>query len=491
MTDVTAQIFAIVVALAIFSAIVDEEFFFSTLRFIRRGGAAADDEISLTARTHFQLLRYFTVVGLLTIGLVTATLAYFKNEQAHQMMASQARQSEILAASLKKLDQAFQENARHELLRLREAEHIRTARLIADTLGEDSLETLLGRSGQLPIEKCTALPAKDPNAEGPPLRQNCFAALASDLVTLPGQASLSARLAALVKQTGFAAARVVDPRGVTIAASDPADLGEELTEREHWEPVLTVGKPRSGLVSADPLQVIANKAEKRDLILTQVPLIAQKSARVIGLLEVTSDMTTELAELGKKRQRARTESAHDELAQHRVAIEEAMARSSSRALIIVAVLMLALFGALFALVRRADQLTRKREQAFVKAQSKLEEITLVANSNHLDPVMAGEIKVGLARVRQHLRNVEFSLSKSSVTLKLAEQVSAMIRRTPADQMVLNIGKVKTQLASAPDSTLNLADLQQHLDVAQSLLEQIDELIEGTSQPANFNPGKPD
>lgn len=483
MTDTTAQIFAVLVALAILSAIVDEEFFFNTLRYIRRSPVTAG-EMSPATRAHFRLLRYFTVVGLAMIALVTLTLLYFEREQAGLVSAGQKQQSAVLTAALDHFDQQFLATSRRELALRHEAGHLKASRELIDGLGENTLTSLLSQVGKVSSTTCEALPAAN-NGAATQARRDCFSALAPQLAAVSALVPIKAQLGELVSQHQLVEARVVDHRGITIGASNTARLGEQRPLTESERQALQGGQPISQLIPADPLAALAGQPAQPDVLLTRVPLPANPTNSAGGVLEVSTDVTAELAELGKTSLLIRSQLATDQLQglQQSAAVEETLRRSSNRVLLVVALLMTALFAVLFVLVRRAESLSRQGEQELTRTQAKLEEITLVANGNHLDPVLAGEIKLGLARVRRHLHAVQLALVEGNVALRVAAAFTSAIRSASGEQLVLNIAQARAQLERASaGSSLDVAELQQRLDTARSQLDQIAELIEDTSQP---------
>ncbi|HET6720368.1 MAG TPA: hypothetical protein VFH22_12010, partial [Rhodocyclaceae bacterium] len=175
MTDTTAQIFAVLVALAILSAMLDEEFFFNTLRYIRRSPLTAGGMTPAT-RAHFQLLRYFTVVGLAMIALVTLTLLYFERQQAGLVSTGQKQQSAVLAAALDHFDQQYLATTRRELALRHEAGHLKASRELIESLGENTLASLLNQVAQVSSARCDALPAAT-NGVASQARRDCFSAL--------------------------------------------------------------------------------------------------------------------------------------------------------------------------------------------------------------------------------------------------------------------------------------------------------------------------
>lgn len=482
MTNTTALIFATLVALAILSAVIDEEYFFKTLRRLRRRPATAV-ELSAEARAHFRLLRYFTVVGLAMIALVALTLIYFEREQAGLISVGQKQQNAVLAAAIEHFDQQYLATTRRELSLRHEAGHLRASRELIAGLGENALASLLGQVGQISSATCEALPA-DSSGTASQARRECFSALAPRIAAVSALLPIKSRLGELLSQHQLYDARIVDHRGITIGASNTARLGEQRPLTEHERQALQAGKPISQLLAADPLLALAGQPAQRDLLTTRVALPAAQ-AGAGGVLEVSTDVTSELAELGKSGQQIRSQLAADQLQGLNLAaeIEDNLNRSSTRVLLVVALLMTALFAVLFVLVRRADAFGRQRDQALAKTQVKLEEVTLAANGKHLDPVIAGEIKVGLARVRRHLHAVQLALVEGNVALRVAAAFTGAIRSASGEQLVLNIGQAKAQLERASASQLDVADLQQRLDTARSQVEQIAELIEDTSQPA--------
>lgn len=486
MTDTTAQIFAVLVALAILSAMLDEQFFFNTLRYIRRSPITAG-EMSPEARAHFQLLRYFTVIGLAMIALVTLTLLYFVREQAGLVSAGQKQQSARLTSALEHFDQQYLATTRRELTLRHQAAHLKASRELIEGLGENQLATLLSQVGQISSATCEALPAAS-NGAATQARRDCFSALAPQFAAAAALLPIKDRLAGALTQHSLYEARIVDQRGITIGASNTARLGEQRALTESERQTLLSGQPVSQLITADPLAALAGQPAQADVLLTRVPLPAS-SANAGGVLEVSTNVTSELAELGKTGLLIRSQLAADQLQglSDSATVEENLRRSSNRVLLVVALLMTALFAALFMLVRRADTLSRQREQVLTRTQAKLEEISLVANGNHLDPMLAGEIKVGLARVRRHLHTVQLALVEGNVALRVAAAFTGAIRSAGGEQLVLNIAQAKAQLERASaGGKLDVADLQQRLDSARSQLEQIAELIEDTSQPIEQN-----
>lgn len=469
MTDISAQIFALLIALAIISAMIDEEFFFKTIHAMHRD-PGRQEQITRAVRPHFHLMRYFTAVGLFTIGLVALILVYFERSQLDLVIANESRQAQAHAATVSSIHKTHQTESLNLLMQQTEARHRVTAQLVINALGDESLAKLIDKAQKVPVESCVA--SSDANdAAG----KQCRSVLAGMLQALPGHAALGARLGEMLKGSELSELRVMDKRGLTLLALDPALIGGDGGQTAEFQEFVRSGKPANVLESTT-----GNGATRGSGFQTSRHRFELPGQNLI-VLEL-STKTTALPSAGFNSQ-ANTESQSSSPAiPLEPSVEADMKRSSTVMFFTVAAAMFFLFGALFLLVFRADRISRKNERELVETEEKLAATTLIANSSHLDPALAGEIRYGLSKTSHQIQAVQLALLKLGVSFRVAAAITKIIKNTPGDQLVLDIRQAKAQLAQTTDGEFDANALHQVLESAQTKIAQITEMIEVSRRP---------
>lgn len=447
MSDTTAQIFALIIAIAIFSAMIDEEYFFNTLRAMH-GDPERRERITRAIRPHFHLVRYFTVIGLLTISLIALTLIYFERGQLELLKAATAQQSAARAAQVDALETGHRALTRKVLLDEREARHRTAAQLLILALGEKALSALSEQARAIPVEACREISADQDVA-----RQECHQQVLAKLHALSGHAALNMRLVELGRASGLDDLQVIDRRGLTLLSINPERLGEDHGSRAQFQQVVQSGGPR-GLFNTPE----SNDGMLRSLLPYSMP------GSVLVLIEIGTPRASDAAALPV-------------VAGAGVEVEAEMARSSRFLLTTVIVLMVVLFGVLFMLVRRADLLSRQREQELIDTEEKLAVTTLIANSSHLDPAMASEISYGLGAALRQIQAVQHALIKALPAFRVTSAISRVIMASKSEQLVFNVEQARKQFSQVADSELDIQGLNPLLDSAQAKIAQVAEMIE--------------
>lgn len=451
MTDTTAQIFALLIGLALISALIDEEKFFDMVRAMHR-----DPEkkalIARAIRPHFQLLRYFTTVGLIMIGLVALTLVYFESRQIEQIRAREEQLVKEHASTVTHTDllsKAFVQNTLEQLT----AENAqRISRLLLNAIGTKPLGALFERAQQMPAPACPT------PAEGAPA--SCQEAWATQLRELPGQKLIVAQLQDLLTDTEITGLRLIDTRGMTLLSTAPEQLGENLSAVTEFAHALETGKPVNKIAPAVTSQTAPARQNQTTWLRFDMP---QLGKFVIALNSI-SPAAPPAFNLAPAIPITDTQTV--------ASIE----RSSLFLLASVAGVMVVFFAVLFMLVRRADILNKKNEEALTETEARLEQTTLIASAKKFDPALADELIGQLRTVWGRIDAVRAELLSATETQRIAAALLKLIRNTPTPQVTLNIDTAKAHLA-ASQGELDVRKASLELEAAQKKIAQMVEVLD--------------
>ena len=130
--------------------------------------------------------------------------------------------------------------------------------------------------------------------------------------------------------------------GLTVFSTDPQQIGENQVDNEGFQSAL--GKqPISSLAHRDTFNAFDMVLEDRDLIQSYIPIYAQESNdQVVAVFELYSDVTLLL---------------------------EQIQRTQINVILVVVLVLTVLYGVLFLIVRRADQIIRTQYQELEQAKT--------------------------------------------------------------------------------------------------------------------------
>lgn len=233
----------------------------------------------------FRLMRYFTLAT--AVAFIAAGVAlYFLQRGEEDFFAEvQREQSAFFRKAQDELARQHEEAARATLLAVHEANHITMTRVVANLMWDSDIAPFIAAAQRVRIDECLALPA-----EPLPPRRRCWADVGQRITALPVFRSLDAKAYAAMRHTTVFKIKVFDLRGITVYSSERGQIGEYAGANAGWRSA-SEGRPASELTHRDRFSAFERVVENRDLISTYVPVRAEGSEAVLGVVELYSDAT--------------------------------------------------------------------------------------------------------------------------------------------------------------------------------------------------------
>ncbi len=332
-----------------------------------------------TGTGRFRLVRYFTLTSLGMLVLVALALTYFVTRQDDFFTEEAREDSQFLRQVQQDLATQHDDAARRDLLAIHETGNVNLARLFENALWKNDFAPFVARAQAISVQECRAMADVRDEKDGemkPPREKNaCFSELGKKFMALPGFADLNAKVYSAMRKSTVFKIKVYDLRGITLYSSEHAQIGEDKAGNAGWMGAAREGKSSSELAHRDKFSAFEGVVEKRDLISVYLPVLLPGSDTIVGVFEVYSDVTPLLEKIKKTSADIKKISA-DNLAkweQADVAGHAKMEAAGRQTLTFVLLLMLALFGALLMIVRRADGIIVKQESEGKKAVEALRE----------------------------------------------------------------------------------------------------------------------
>ncbi len=317
----------------------------------------------------FRLVQYFTLTSLVLLVPVALALTYLLVQQGTFSLQYLQEDEGSFKKVQKGLDKQKDDAARRDLLATHEAGVVNLAHLLENVLWERDFAPFVAAAQKIPVEACRAMAdVKDekngkmkPSVE----KKACFSEQGKKFMRIPGFANLNAKVYAAMRLSTALNIKVYDLRGITLYSSEHRQIGEDKASNAGWMQA-TQGKSTSELTYRDKFSAFEDVVEKRDLIAIYLPVLQPGSNRIMGVFTVYSDVTPLLEQIKRTSNMAIAEQAN-------VAMQAKMEELGNQTLSIMLLLVLALFGALFIIVRRAGGIITKHENESEKAGEELRE----------------------------------------------------------------------------------------------------------------------
>jgi len=445
--------------------------------------AAPESKRQRAAAKHFQLVRYFSLASLVMFALVALALTYFEGQQSGFFKQVQKEESDFL----KKVQDDFSNRqdaaARRDLLTIHEAGNVNLTRLFANALWEKDFAPFVTKAQDIQVDHCRAIAdvkdEKDGKLKPPPEKKACFSEVGRKIMAIKGFADLNGKVYDSMKKSTVFKIKVYDLRGITVYSSENAQIGEDKADNAGWIGAAKEGKPKSELVFRDKFSAFEGTVEKRDLIQSYLPVLQPGSDRIVSVFEVYSDVTPFLDQIKKTAAGIKQTAADNQakVEQASAANEGKVEDFSTQTLIIVLALMLALFGALFVIVHRADGIIARQETEQQQAQQQLAQAEKMASLGQMVAGVAHQLNTPLAFTHSNVSMAMQALDGYEKPLKLAAGISALVRNAGADQLTVNLEPLKAQASGIEESDLDASMPKEMLSDTLQGIEQMRELVE--------------
>ena len=349
------------------------------LKRIGKGSKAGQPQTGKNGTRRFKLVRYFTLTSLGMLVPVAAALLYFMAQQEDFFVHHVTEDGKFFKQTQERLAQQQDDAARRSLLSIHESGNINLTHLFANALWEKDFAPFVAKAQEIPVQACRAMAnvkdEKDGQMKPPQEKKACLAELGKQFMRIPGFAALNANVHDAMKRSTVFKIKVYDLRGVTLYSSELAQIGEDKAGNTGWIKAALEGKPTSELTYRDKFSAFEGVVKKRDLISSYLPVRQPGSDRIVGVFEVYSDVTPFLQQIKATSADIKKWTA-DNLAkadQDDVVMQTRMTALGDQSLALVVALLLALFGALLMIVRRADGIITKQESESKKSDAALRE----------------------------------------------------------------------------------------------------------------------
>lgn len=435
------------------------------------------------AKGRFRLVRYFSLTALALFVVVAMALTYFERDQGRFFQDVQQRQN----AFFKKIQDGFavQQDtaARRDLLSIHEAGNVNLTRLFANTLWEHDFAPFVARVQAISVDHCRAMAdvqdSKDGKMKPPDEKKACYADVGKQIAAFQEFPSLNAKVFDAMKKTTVFKIKVFDLRGITVYSSEIGQMGEDKSSNAGWKGAAIDGKPTSELTFRDKFSAFEGVVEKRDLISSYLPVLAPGSEKIVGVFEVYSDVTPFLDQIKATSAQIRKSSDDYQSKVEAVAAEnqDKVDASALTTLLIVLGLLAVLFGALYAIVSRADHILVQQENEREHVQQQLAQAEKMASLGQMVAGVAHQLNTPLAFSHNNVSMVIDALNSFRTPLKVAGKLASLVKDTDADSVNLNVAKSRAQIAEIDEDNLDVGMPVEMLGDTLRGIEQMRELVE--------------
>ena len=428
----------------------------------------------------FRLVRYFAFASLAAFVLVAATIALFETRQGDFFREVQEREGQFFTATQAEFARRQEAASLRDLLAIHEAGNVNLARLFANALWERDFAPFVARAASVPVDACRAMEdAKDRNGKSvpSPAKKACFAQVGQAIMALPGFRELDAKVIDSMRKSTVFKVKVFDLRGVTVYSSEHAQIGEDKLANAGWKRALE-GTPASELTHRDRFSAFEGVVENRDLISSYLPVLGPGTDRIVGVFEVYSDVTPFLAQIkGTSRELAAAAAANRaQVAQVSAENQRQVEESAIAQLATLLAVLLVLFGALFLIVRRADGIIAAQEADRDQAHQQLAQSEKMAALGQMVAGVAHQLNTPLAFSQSNVALAIDRLGDFERPLAVATRMSALVKGTREDRIVLDVARSRAQLESIAAGPEDVGAMKEMLGDVLKGIGQMSELV---------------
>jgi two-component system NtrC family sensor kinase len=429
----------------------------------------------------FRLVRYFTLASVGLFAAVAGTLAYLDREKSVFVETIQRKEidfvKQVQAGFAKQQEQA----ALKDLVNIYETGNITLTRVFANTFWDKDFAPLLAKATQISIDHCHAI-ADVTNPEGktvaPPEKKACFSEVGQKIRALPEFAPLDAKLFDAMKKTAIVKIKVFDLRGLTVYASEHAQVGEDKSGNGGYKGAAK-GEVKSDLSFRDKFNAFEGVIEKRDLVSSYLPVFGP-AGQVIGVFEVYTDTTPMMNQIKETSAKiAGTLKANETKMEQVSADNMAVVGDMSRqGLMVLGALLAILFISLFLIVRRAQKIIEQQARDRENDHQKMAQNEKMASLGQMVAGVAHQLNTPLAFSKSNINMVMDAMREFELPLKVGHSFARAANQADGDTVTLNIAPLRRQLEQMDDEadvsslTQMLADTLQGIDQMADLVENL-------------------
>lgn len=244
--------------------------------------------------------------------------------------------------------------------------------------------------------------------------------------------------------------KLYDPAGRTVYSSEQTQIGEDKSGNPGFVGAMT-GQTRTELVHKARFSAFEQVVENRDLIQSYIPQYDKNQRNPAGVFEIYSDATPFLAEL------------------HRAEIQLGLLVGGALAV---------LFGALYLIVRRAQNIIRQQSAEKLNTQQHLAQSEKMASLGQLVAGVTHQLNTPIGFSHNNVNLTISYLRELATPLRVAARLSELVKKLPPGQgqVVLNLGTSRDALCKLSFRGDEVKDLVLMLEDVLIGLEQMRELV---------------
>ncbi|HEX4857629.1 MAG TPA: ATP-binding protein [Usitatibacteraceae bacterium] len=430
----------------------------------------------------FKLVPYFSVASLVMFLLVALAMWWSATQQGAFFRKVQSDQGAFFKSVQDSFARQQEENARRDLLAIHESGNVNLTRLFANALWDKDFAPFVAKAQSIDVEACRAI-ADVPGKDGKPVasdeKKACFAGVGAKIREFKQFKELDAKVFDSMKKSTVFKIKVFDLRGITVYSSEHKQMGEDKSNNAGWKKAALEGKPASELTHRDKFSAFEGVVENRDLISSYLPVLAPGTDKIVGVFEVYSDVTPFLAQIKDSAAKTGKVAAENqakvagESAKNQVQVEE----SSNTGLMIVLGLLGILFASLFAIVKRADGIIRKQEKEREQTQHQLAQSEKMASLGQMVAGVAHQLNTPIAFSHNNVAMALDAVKGFEAPLKAAHHLAELVRKAPADQVTLDVAKLKPHVAQFDADANDVPMVKEMLGDTLNGIDQMRELVE--------------
>jgi PAS domain S-box-containing protein len=311
----------------------------------------------------FRLVHYFVWTSLGAFVLAAAVWLNFDIQQRDSLRQAQQEQNALFEQMLESYLQRHDIAAPAYLLRVFEASNITLTRLFAEALWDKDFAPFLADAQRFPVDQCRAIPNVK-NTSGktvpPGEKQACYVDIGKRIMELPAFQVLDAKMSDLVKTSAVSKVKVFDLRGITVYSTEHKQIGQDKIGNAAWESAMA-GKPASQLTSREKFSAFEGEVANHDLISSYVPILTPGSEKIVGVLEVYSDITQFLDQIKSTSSEIRELNATSHAQMERAIARSREKTGSNKHLMATIGLLLLLYSTLYLIVRNGQRIIDKQD----------------------------------------------------------------------------------------------------------------------------------
>ncbi len=315
-------------------------------------------------------------------------------------------------------------------------------------------------------------------------------------MALPNFATLDAKVFDVVKKSSVFKVKVFDLRGLTIYSSEHRQIGDDRLSSGGWQSA-RAGKPISQIAFRATFSAFDGEVVNRDLLSSYLPLFAPRSEQVVGVFEVYSDVTPFLNRIKETTVQIQKSAAEtqNKLQQDATANQAKMRQAQWLALFVTVGLLVGLYGLLFYIVNRAQNILRLQDSLRNTTQQRLSQSEKMAALGQMVAGVAHQLNTPLAFCKNNIEMAREVIVDFAQPLSATHQLVSLVSATPdqdvltldvstmrqdlqhLEAMAIEMPTLEAMLTDVHDGIVNMAEMVTHLQhftrVDQAAYQRVD------------------